>query len=282
MGNLKGFSFLALVLTLMFCSTINADAQRRYDIKYQEVGGWIGAANYYGDLNTLFGFKGVRPAFGGYFRQTFTPYISLKVGASYGMIEFKDAYTNLPWQQVRNLSFRNNILEFSGSIEFNFLKYIPKDRNYPFSPYLSLGVAIFKHNPKAKYDGQWYKLKDIGTEGQLLSDITGVKEYKTVQPAFPIGMGIKYWMKGKWTFNLEVGYRFTFTDYLDDVHGVFINNNLLAADEVASNLADPSQQILVDPLSQPAGTQRGDSISNDSYLFIGIGVSYAIFKVRCP
>ncbi len=269
------FSFLLL-------TSEDSNAQRRYDISYQEVGGWIGASNYYGDLNPSFSIKGTRPAFGGYYRHTFTPYIAVRVGGALGFVAFKDSYTNSPWQQARNLSFRTHIAEVGGSVEFNFLRYIPMDKNHYATPYLTMGLSLFHFSPKAKYDGKWHNLSDIGTEGQQQTDLTGVKPYKKIQPAIPIGIGFKYWLKGKWTLSAELSHRFTFTDYIDDVHEVYMNQ-LLITDQTSAVLADPS--IITqpnDPLGDQAGVQRGDRVTKDSYMFFQISLSYAIFKIKCP
>ncbi len=281
----KNFSKNLLLIFLLSCLffQVESNAQKAVDrVSYQEIGGWIGVSNYYGDLNPNFGVKGTRPAFGGYFRHTFTPYIAVKLGGSLGFIGYKDSYSNSAWQQTRNLAFRTHIAEIGGQLEFNFLRYVPTNKNYYATPYLTLGLSMFHFSPKAKYEGEWYKLKDIGTEGQLQTDLTGVKPYKTVQPAIPVGIGFKYWLKGKWTLSTEISYRFTFTDYLDDVHGDYISQ-VLATDEVSSMLSDPSQLVQPDaPLSNPAGGQRGDSVTKDSYLLFQISLSYAIFKVKCP
>lgn len=273
-----GFLFFAACLV-----SVSVDAQRHSSHGYEEVGGWIGVANYYGDLNPLYGVKGTRPAIGGFYRRTLSDYIAFRGGASLAMLEYKDSYnTNLPWQQVRNLSFRTHVFEVGAALEFHFLQYRPQDPNRAFTPYLSLGFSLFHFRPQAQLDGQWHDLTKIGTEGQN-TDLVDNEPYKLIQPALPVGLGIKYWAKGKWTLGAEIGYRFTFTDYLDDVSGTYINSNLWGPDQTASLLADPSQITNPDdPLSRPAGGQRGDSTNNDAYLFFGVNVSYAIFKVKCP
>jgi hypothetical protein len=65
------------------------------------------------------------------------------------------------------------------------------------------------------------------------------------------------------SFGLEWGMRYTFTDYLDDVSGVYFDNETLKIQKgnLVAQLADRSDVIHV------AGTQRGNSKTHDWYSF---------------
>ncbi len=269
--------FSAFCLLFITFSPENLSAQLA---KYQEYGFWLGTSNYFGDLNPNYNFKTIRPAGGVFYKYSVGPYISLKGGVSYGSLNFDDKHSSDPFPSTRNLSFRSNVFEGAFQVEFNFLKYIPGDKNNFFSPYLTLGLSVFRFNPQAKYEGDWYNLRDLGTEGQQNGDFTNGEPYKLTQFAVPVGLGYKHWVSNLWNVGFEAGYRFTFTDYLDDISGTFVNPNILGQASVTAELADRSDELGTTIGFE--GRQRGDSVSNDGYLFIGIFVTYTIFKGNCP
>ena len=156
-----------------------------------------------------------------------------------------------PFQKIRNLDFQNKIWEVSVQGDFNFFKYIPGDPEHRFTPYVTLGVGIIKHNPYTYYEGVKYKLRPLGTEGQGQDN----SFYSDQAYCFPFGMGIKYNLVKNLNLGFEVVYRYTNTDYLDDVstvyHPNYINANGL---DIAKKLQDRSiGQIKLD------GDQRGFS-----------------------
>ncbi|HIA13207.1 MAG TPA: hypothetical protein EYN69_14245, partial [Flavobacteriales bacterium] len=84
---------------------------------------------------------------------------------------------------------------------------------------------MFWHNPKAKYQGKWEALQPLGTEGQGV--ILGLKQYNRVQAQLSSGLGFYYTFKRKWRLGWELGTRWTFTDYLDDVSTRYVDPALL-------------------------------------------------------
>ena len=70
-----------------------------------EVGGWIGAANYFGDLNTDYDFSMPGLAGGGIARYNFNERICFKLSANYGKIAASDVNSDNPFEKARNLSF---------------------------------------------------------------------------------------------------------------------------------------------------------------------------------
>jgi len=103
-----------------------------------------------------------------------------------------------------------------------------------WTPYGFIGVAGFLNNPEAQAPatdlqgnslpeaGKWVKLRPLGTEGQYSTlDPTdanyGIKPYKVAQIAIPFGIGIRLKLNQVMDFSAEWGFRYTFTDYLDDV-----------------------------------------------------------------
>ena len=77
-----------------------------------------------------------------------------------------------------------------------------------------------------------------------------------------------------------------YTDYLDDVSGKYASNEELVfpgaggITNLRMNLADRSPEVGFPRHS--AGTQRGDYRNRDTYLFLGVTISYMFFTQKCP
>jgi len=70
--------------------------------------------------------------------------------------------------------------------------------------------------------GQWVKLRKLGTEGQYSTlnpgdPNYGIKPYKAIQVAIPFGFGARFRLNEVMDFWADIGFRYTFTDYIDDV-----------------------------------------------------------------
>lgn len=273
-------SFKSLVLFLSVSLLLLANSDNAKAQQHQEVGMWVGFSNYVGDLNNNFSAKGVRPAGGFVYKYHLMEYIAFKGTLSYASLGFRDEWSSFPYHQARNLSFRTNLYEFTAQVELNFREFVPGDRSRSYSPYITAGVGLFRFNPKAKLDGEWYNLIDAGTEGQAVPQISGEEKYRQTQLCVPVGIGLKWWIKGPWTFSAEANYRSTFTDYLDDVSQRYVDNILFVDGSVEANLADRSDEV--GPLIGDEGQQRGDSVSKDGYLFTSFSFTYTLFANSCP
>lgn len=245
-----------------------------------EIGLSLGMCNYTGDLNTDSRLQKPRPAISAVYRYTINHYVMLRAGLSFGMIAAADSVSNNPFQQARNLSFRSNILEVSGQVDWHFKKFIIGSQKHFFTPYLTSGIAMFRFNPKTVYNDEVYELRNYGTEGQL-SDFTGRQKYKLIQPAILLGGGFKYWAAGPWSFYAEACFRKTYTDYIDDVSMTYVDQSLLG-DPISRALADRSAETNdIVPIGS-ANRQRGDSVTTDGYWTLTTGITYTIVPHRCP
>src|ERR1035437_3828450 len=133
-----------------------------------EIGVFLGGSYYTGDLNPSGHLnRFTRPAGGALYRANFNPRISVKGIVSYGTIEADDAYAKEESQRNRNLSFKSKLYEFAVEAEFNFLPYATGSKKLAITtPYVFAGVAVFHFDPMGYYQSRWYKLHDMGTEGQ--------------------------------------------------------------------------------------------------------------------
>lgn len=263
-----------LVFVCVFCTNA-LDAQRGW-----EVGAMTGVMQYFGDLNTSHRLDGLHPFGGVIVRKNFDERFSLKSSFNYGRISGDDANSQNTYERTRNLSFRSNIAALNLQAEINFFPYVHGSRMYNFSPYMFIGLAGIYYNPEANYQGEWYKLRELGTEGQNPGD-----EYFFLTHAFNIGGGIKFDITSKWSVNIELNIQKTATDYLDDVSTEYVNKSGLESlrGPVAVALHDRSIEIPGGPTNIGApGRQRGNPNDKDHYVRLGAGLVYFISNLKCP
>lgn len=281
MIRMSAFSILG-----MLCLHWPASGQVRGINNKVEFGIWGGASNYIGDIRA--GYKEqlqlLKPAFGMYHRLNFDRRWAWRLAVGTGSITSADSLSSNQYERLRNLSFRSRIFEFSTDLEFNFQRYIMGDKRHNFTPYLFLGFAVFFHNPQAYYNGAWVDLQPLGTEGQNYFSDSGVRPYKLYQVAIPFGGGFKWSVNRHLTLGLEVGYRSTYTDYLDDVSTEYYSIEVLESGSngaTVAALADRSGEVTAVPIGIE-NRQRGDSRETDAYIFSGITISYTFRKFVCP
>ena len=244
-------------------------------MKGWELGGWVGISNYFGDLNTNYRLNQLHVAGGIGTRYNFNDRLAFRLGANYGQISASDADSKNVYELRRNLSFRSNIVDATMQLEFNFMPYMHGHRDYYYTPYVFLGPSIFFYKPQAELDGTWYDLPEMGTEGQFRGE-----EYNTTQGALAYGLGFKIDLSYRWSLAVELSGRKLFTDYLDDVSGVYADWRDIRAlrGQLAADLADRS----IEPKIGEPGRQRGDGKSRDMYAFLGISLQYYFGEIRCP
>lgn len=268
---------ILLILLLIISYTSILQAQRGW-----EAGGQLGAAHYFGDLNTDFKINDPRFAVGVFGRYNFNNRLCIKLGANYGSVAADDAKSDNTFERSRNLSFRSNVLDGVAQFEFNFLPYNHGSRDEFFSPYLFAGFSVVKFEPQALYNGEWVDLSPLGTEGQFRGE-----EYYTTQGAFVFGAGLKISLTYEWSIEFELSAKNLFTDYLDDVSTVYpeIDDLENLHGPMAVALSDRSVELVPTMLAEPVGEpgrQRGNSNDNDSYVILGVSAVYYFGGINCP
>ena len=127
-------------------------------------------------------------------------------------------------------------------------------------------------NPTARIGGLTYKLQPLKTEGQK-------KPYSLNQIVIPLGIGVKMNITHHLSLSIEYGIRKTFTDFLDDVSGLYADPVIVQSPTGTEiNISDRSPNsynVIPD--------QRGNSSDKDWYAVSGIILTYEFFKdVVCP
>jgi hypothetical protein len=251
-----------------------------------EFGVAVGAAHYFGDINTRAGLNRPKLAASLLFRKQFGKYIALRLQGTYARVGYSDVYSENEAQRLRNLSFNSDIFELAVLGDFNFFRFIPGERNYRFTPFVSLGAGFFTYDPYAYLNDEKYFLRPLGTEGQGSALYPEREAYSTMAFVFPMGVGIKYNLTPKTNLTFEISHRFTTTDYLDDVSTVYAG---AAAFEPLPS-GEPSPAFLLQDRSYEltnrpvgiAGRQRGISERKDQYITAMIGITFNITSYRCP
>jgi hypothetical protein len=235
------------------------------------------------------------------YRYTFAKWLYGRFDFSYSRLAGDDRLTQETFRNNRNLHFRSNVFEINlmPEIQVRFggkkgHQYQLNRANSKKSPwrirgtYFSVfgGLGLMHHNPKARLGNTWYELHPLRTEGQGLPG--GPAEYRLWRLNVPVGANFMMRLQRQWLFGFEVTYRFTFTDYLDDVSTNYYNPYDLALYQQGSDLADIAAYLsnpalgltsggLPDIATAP-GQQRGDPRDNDAYFYVMFKVDYMLMQ----
>ena len=274
----KSLKIFCLLLTI-YIGTKDVCAQEN------EFGFWAGTSVFLGDLNPTVSFKNARWATGAFYRYNFNNRMAVRAQMNYGFLDAADSrIKRFPYLQARNLNFKSQLVELAATFEINFFKYsLIKSRDTKqWTPYIFMGGSLFYYNPYTQLDGVKYKLESVGTEGQKTANRpTKNRGYDQYAFAIPYGIGVKVALNNNWAINVEASSRITFTDYIDDVSGVYAEpediNYFVNGVNVGPALADRSTANIGIP-----GKQRGTSKDKDRFMFVGIGLTYTINTIKCP
>jgi hypothetical protein len=114
------------------------------EYKY-EIGGAVGGAFYMGDVNKNALFKAMNPALGGVFRYNPNFRWAVKTGLIWGQVSGTTRGLENVFPGNAQASFRRNLFEAGGQLEFNFFPYSDKFAYINarrFTPYVLLGLGL--------------------------------------------------------------------------------------------------------------------------------------------
>jgi opacity protein-like surface antigen len=241
-----------------------------------------GLSNYSGDLQArYFTLDQSNFAFGAGAQYDITRNLSVRSMISLMKVGASDQF-NRPNLQFRNLSFQSSIVEWNLLGEYTFFD-ITRSK---ISPFIFAGIAAFHFNPYA-FDSTGNKiyLKPLSTEGEGLSEYPGRKPYNLLQFAIPLGAGIKFRVSENIVLAYEIGFRKTFTDYLDDVSTRYVDPAVLLTERgpKAVEMAYRAGELKGGNTTYPTdGTVRGGERYKDVYYYTGIRVSIALISHHDP
>lgn len=268
---MKKLAWLLLVLVIPVCSSAQSE----------EAGIFLGGSYYLGDLNPGKQFYKTKFTPGLLYRHNFKDKRwVLRIHAIYGRVEAYDADSKIQANVERNLNFQSSIIELGPVFELNFIEYEMGSRtNFggrnknSGTAYIFGGLNYFRMKPEGlRANGNWMELQPLGTEGQGSSQ-NPKERYKLNQISIPFGVGIKFNLGPRFAFSAEYGLRKTFTDYLDDVSGTYVDADLLALENgpLAAEMANKSGDSNI-----ANGQQRGNPGVKDWYIFSGVMLTYRL------
>ncbi len=102
----------------------------------------------------------------------------------------------------------------------------------------------------------------------------------------PLTVGFKIAVRESINVYVEAGYRFTNTDYLDDVSTTYAGAEnfppLPNGQPSPAYLLQDRSYVTITPPIGIKGRQRGNSQQKDAYALLQIGVSFNLTAYRCP
>ncbi|MDP4284409.1 MAG: DUF6089 family protein [Bacteroidota bacterium] len=232
---------------------------------------FAGATNYQGDLqDKAYTFNQAHLAGGFGLSYDLTDHFSLRSGILFGKLSANDKYGR---NKARNLNFTSNLTEVNLGVEY----LITPLGDHVLTPYVFASLALFHFNPYTRdTTGRQYYLRPLSTEGQGF--VSGKNYYNLTQVSIPFGGGVKMALSDNINVGLELGFRKTFTDYIDDVSGTYVDESLLLANRgsKAAELAYRGNELKNGSPYPPGGTKRGGSAHHDWYYFTGLTLSFRL------
>ncbi len=224
-----------------------------------------GISGYSGDLTQPFvSVHTMRPGFNVALKYEIADMAVIRAGISYLKVIGNDKFNRNSDLVARNLNFQSNILEGSLCLEFNLFE---SDLFFGY-PYIFAGVGVYHFNPYTfdKNNEKTY-LHPLSTEGQGLSEYPNKKPYSLTGFCLPFGGGWKWELNSVYDLIFEVGYRYLFTDYLDDVSSTYVDAETLLVKKGPKAEELAYRQAVGNGIE---GDIRGNPKVKDWYYFNGI------------
>jgi hypothetical protein len=218
-------------------------------------------------------------------------------------IQGADSASNNAVAFMRNLHFRNDMIEIAATADFPLLRFSGQLGPWSLSHHLRAegGLALLHHAPKAQVDrdnlcyailnelgvntpGQWHDLRGLETEGAA---------YAQWVMTLPIGFSYTFSAdrgNGRpWHMTLTGLYRFTRTDRLDDIESQYANPWEMSP--LGLGLSSQSNPSDIPPcanatnistyqyqqgLSAERQAIRGNSATRDAYWTLGLTLAKSL------
>ena len=316
----KTFIRSILSVTILLSLAGKSNAQIGLSREYVDPPGWsigtsVGMTDLWADVGTKsildhYGnanyFK--KPCFMGglFFRYSAHPSFAFRIGGYYGTLYATDMWNKQKAEQadnieddayqryLRNLNVKTNIWEGQLLFEIAPFRFNPESMGAMrrFQPLILLGVSAMHFNAKGEYidsaSGRNYgyvDLYDLHVEGEGFSNKiyqNAPEKYSQWQLVVPMGLGVRWDIGRRLSLGVEWLYRYTFTDYLDNVSGRYVDKNVysqvMPADKayIANQMQDKTWMINHNLPRHSNNEYRGNPNNKDSYSTFGLTF---IFKV---
>jgi hypothetical protein len=279
---------LVLVCMWNIVSAQYFDKQKYWKRYRHELIGGIGVANYLGELGGGAGparpwlldteFSMFRACYSAGYRFNIAYRSAMRVTGFYAKVRGSDALSQDDTRTYRNLSFQSTVIEGAFLFDYFILRAKPGhihnikgakgQKGVPAEVIAYAGVAAFYFNPKS--DGT--PLRPLKTEGQGLDG--GASPYAPFSISFPAGVQVNYVYKMWLKFGLDLNYRATLTDYLDDASTKYYDQDKLIAENGSLSASYADRTDGSKPSWSEAGAPRGNPKNNDHYFSVSAIVTY--------
>lgn len=278
-----------LLFLIFFLSTFSSYSQSFYRYRIEvpwSISVGIGPTQYFGELYSFWDYKeGIQPDWHANFsvNYTFATHFKARLEGTYYKISGSDPPSDpRAFRTPRNLHFRATNIEVAALFEYYWRPVKVKNISREvFNPYIFAGIGMSTNNPQAELKGTWVDLRPLQLENNPYNDKVMV---------FPMGLGIKYNLNVYADLRLEANYRFTLTDYLDDISAFNVSEFYLDVvdDYVSGNNPDRLRLLIRNPefvlengepdvnaiLRNNGRIRRGSGLDNsfDGYMSLTIGL----------
>jgi hypothetical protein len=278
-----------ILFLLLFCLGIAefVQAQSFYNIRRNRnlmVNVGSGTAHYKGEMVNPGDLGTTKPNITVGAEYYFFPRISARAQLTWFVMKGDDAQADDD-RDERSLSFTSSSYELSA---IGVVSLSPQGERYYERPKINFhgfgGIGLLYFNPKAELDGKKYALQPLETEGV---------SYSRFQPVIPVGLGARIQVNPFFNILIEGGYRFTFTDYLDDVsseryptleklglpvsEASYSDIRFRLSDRRYENGTAPGGSptpSLADEVRRTTVGKRGNPAENDGYFLLNISLQY--------
>lgn len=223
-----------------------------------EVGPSVGLSYYMGDINPKMPLRQSSLGLGAVVRYYGGTRWAFRLSYSYLNLHGDDAVSN--YMPKRGLAFKTTAHDVSIVAEFNFFDYFTGSKRSYISPYIFGGISGFYFNPKA-LDGT--QLSGIITDVEDYGSVPKVPKYSNWSASVPFGVGVKYSAGKKVGLALEWRMHLTFTDWIDDCHAYYPEENDSPYID-PGNLAGNGMQYI----------QRGNRHDTDWFGYLNFSIVY--------
>jgi hypothetical protein len=218
---------LFLVFIFFVCTSAFAQKKGR-GAEYYSFGVNTMGSYFFGDVSS--GIKTVRWGLGIQYLNKLSSHIAFTADANYIRLVADDDLVSSRKDfgrsnsYIRNLHMRNDVIELGIHGRYEFLPtndYFTKRKK--LNGFVTLGLGLLYSNPQAKDSaGYWHNLRPMHTEN---------KSYSSFTAYIPVSLGVQYKISNHLDIEFELGYRFTFTDYLDDAKGTYVDPSTLQSND---------------------------------------------------
>ncbi|SEG00593.1 outer membrane beta-barrel protein [Algoriphagus boritolerans] len=278
-----------LLLILFLFSTFSAFSQSFYRYRFEEpwsISASLGPTQYFGELYSFWKYnEGIQPDWHANFsvNYIFGTHLKARLEGTYYKMSGSDPPSDpRAYRTPRNLSFKTSNIEVATLIEYYWHPVkVNNITRHLWNPYIFAGIGMSTNNPKAELNGTWVDLRPLQLENNPYNDKIVV---------FPMGLGFKYKLNVYMDMKVEGNYRFTLTDYMDDISAYNISEFYLdlVDDYVTGNNPDRLRLAIRNPdfvldngepdvdaiLRNKGRIRRGSGLTHryDGYLTISVGL----------